>query len=248
MQENIDPTEIIERYLEGELKPEEKTAFENRLRTEATLVEEVALHQHLRKGIQSDGRTRMLDMLAGADRKMPAYHPPAQVIPFGEATRRRFYQIAAAVILLLIPLYLVLDYNRKPSKLFTAYFTPYQSVTVASGDPLAQAMQEYQQQNYAQALPILEKMLSQDGNQDTTLFYQGNSSLALGKTDEAIASFARITASPGNPFYHEAQWYLALAYLKEKQTSAARNQLQAITADNSHPYYNRAAELLQKLK
>jgi FimV-like protein len=248
MHENIDHTEIIERYLEGELSQEERLAFEARLHAETALAEEVALHQHLRTGIQASGRNRMLDMLAETDRKMPAYHPPAQIIPFGEAARSRFYQIAAAVILLLIPLYLVLDYNRRPNKLFAAYFSPHQAVMVESGDPMAQAMQEYQRQNYAQALPILEKMLSERANHDTTLFYQGNSSLALGKADEAISSFEKLTTDQANPFYHEAQWYLALAYLKDKQPEKARNLLNSLSADANHPHQKQAAELLQKLK
>jgi FimV-like protein len=186
-------------------------------------------------------------MMANEDRQMDEYHPPAQVIRFDDATRQRFYWAAAAIVLLLIPLYLVLRPDRQNDKLFATYFKPYQGVSVPASDPLAQAMQEYQQRDYAQALPILNRLLGEGSSEDTTLFFMGNVSLALENSPDAISSFRRITANPKHPYYREAQWYLALAYLQDGEKSEAKEQLQSIVTDTSHPHHQQATELLKKL-
>jgi|GEM_PF-1747362 len=248
MNENIAQTELIERYLDNELSPDEKVRFESRLRTEASLAEDLHLQRQLREGLRAAGRGRLLDVLATEDRQMDEYHPPAQVIRFDDATRQRFYWAAAAILLLLIPLYLILGPGRRDDKLFTFYFKPYQGVSVQAGDPLAQAMQEYQQRDYAQALPILERLLGEGSAEDTTLFFKGNASLALDQTPDAISSFRQIVADPTHPFYREAQWYLALAHLQDGATDEAKVQLQSFVSDTSHPHHQEATELLKKLK
>jgi tetratricopeptide (TPR) repeat protein len=248
MNENIAQTELIERYLDNELSTDEKVRFESRLRNEAGLAEELHLQRQLREGLRAAGRGRLLDMLAAEDRQMDEYHPPAQVIRFDDATRQRFYWAAAAILLLLVPLYLILGPGRRDDKLFAAYFKPYQGVSVQAGAPLAQAMQEYQQRDYAQALPILERLLGEGSAEDTTLFFKGNASLALEQTPGAISSFRQIIANPKHPFYREAQWYLALAYLQDGSADEAKTQLQSFSSDASHPHHEEATELLKKLK
>jgi tetratricopeptide (TPR) repeat protein len=248
MNENIAQTELIERYLDNELSADEKARFERRLGSEAGLAEEVHLQRQLREGLRASGRSRLLGLLADEDRRMDEYHPPAQVIRFDDATRQRFYWAAAAILLLLIPLYLILGPGRRDDKLFAAYFKPYQGVSVQAGDPLAQAMQEYRQHDYAQALPILERLLGEGSAEDTTLFFKGNASLALEQTPGAISSFRQILTNPKHPFYQEAQWYLALAYLQDGSEDEAKTQLQSVAKDSTHPHYGEATELLKKLK
>jgi tetratricopeptide (TPR) repeat protein len=248
MNENIAQTELIERYLDNELSADEKARFESRLGSEAGLAEEVYLQRQLREGLRAAGRNRLLDMLATEDRQMDEYHPPAQVIRFDDATRQRFYWAAAAILLLLIPLYLVLVPGRRDDKLFAAYFKPYQGVSVRAGGPLEQAMEEYRQRDYAQALPILERLLGEGSAEDTTLFFKGNASLALEQTPDALSSFRQILTNPKHPFYREAQWYLALAYLQDGATDEAKTQLQSFVTDASHPHHGEATELLKKLK
>ena len=247
MNENIAQTELIERYLDNELSADEKARFESRLRNEAGLAEEVHLQRQLHEGLRAAGRSRLLGMLAAEDRQMDEYHPPAQVIRFDDATRQRFYWAAAAILLLLIPLYMILGPGRRDEKLFAAYFKPYQGVSVQADAPLAQAMQEYQQRDYAQALPILERLLGEGSAEDTTLFFKGNASLALEQTPDAISCFRQIIANSGHPFYREAQWYLALAYLQDGAADEAKTQLQSLVKDASHPHHQEAMELLKKL-
>jgi FimV-like protein len=247
MEDNSLETELIEKYLDNELTPDEQARLERRIQQEPGLAEEIALHRQLRYGLQSAGRSRMMTILADTERKMEEYHPPAQVIRFDDATRQRFYWAAAIIVLLLIPLYLVLNQNRKADKLFVAYFKPYQGVNVPAGDPLSQAMREYQQRDYAQALPILERLLGEGSSEDTTLFFKGNASLALDQAPEAIHTFESILADPLHPYYKEAQWYLALAYLQDGERKEAKAQLKSVVKDSSHPHYQEASELLKKL-
>jgi FimV-like protein len=251
MEENTLQTELIEKYISDQLSEDEKKAFEQRLQEETALAEEVALHRHLHTGIRTAGRIRLLHQLAADDEQMAPYHPPAQIIPFTEAVRKRFYWAAAAVILFLIPLYLILDYNQRSRSddLFAQYFTPYQETDVdrGSSDPLSAALSQYQKKNYAQALPMLEGIRGSEALQDTTLFIKGNVHLALDQITEAIDCFSTVTSQPGNDYYQEAQWYLALAYLKSKDLSKAKKLLRDIRKEDDHPYQEKAQQLLKDL-
>ena len=78
MIENIALTELIDKYLGGELKPEEKAAFEKRLATETALSEQVTLHRQITASFKSSGRASLLAMLEEEDAKMPAYQEVAE--------------------------------------------------------------------------------------------------------------------------------------------------------------------------
>ena len=75
-------------------------------------------------------------------------------------------------------------------------------------------------------------------------FYKAQSLLKLGDTSSAVALLKKIVGS-GAEFEAEAQWYLALSYLKAKDEKNAKSALQRLISNYS---YNRekAIELLKE--
>jgi hypothetical protein len=260
MIENIALTELIDRYLGGELKPEEKTAFERRLATEPALSEQVTLHRQITASVKSSGRAGLLAMLEEEDAKMPAYQevavaekPEAKVIPFAGRSKQMYYWAAAAVLLLLVPFIFIIRNTTSADKIFANYFKPheYQGVPVSgdTADLSTKAMNHYEEGKYALALPILEKML---GNKAAAAeaevqFYKGNSHLALNHAKDAVACFEAVIAMPANQYTEEAQWYLALSYIKADNKAKAKELLNTIVDTQNHPFHKDASELLKKL-
>lgn len=255
MLENISLAELIDDYLGGRLNQEEKQAFEQRLSTETALAEQVALHRKITAGLQSTGRINMLAFLKEEDAKMPAYEQETEkeegkTITFRPASRQMYYWAAAAVLLLIVPVLLLLRNDVSGEKLADTYFSPYKNQWVApdSDSSLsAQAMEHYENQNYALALPILEKMLGTDTAEAEVQFYKGNSHLALKHTKDAIECFRKVLDMPSNKYTQEAEWYLALSYVQADNEKEAKKVLKEIVAKETHPYHKDAQELLKKL-
>jgi TolA-binding protein len=259
MIENIALTELIDKYLGGELKPEEKAAFEKRLATESALSEQVALHRQITASFRSSGRASMLAMLAEEDANMPAYQevevaeekPEAKVIAFNNKSRQMYYWAAAAVLLLLVPFIFIIR-NNTSERIADRYFEPhkYQGATANNdtADLSTKAMNHYEKGKYALALPILEKMLGNNTTAEAEVqFYKGNSHLALNHPKDAIASFEAVLAMPANQYTEEAQWYLALSYIKAEDKTKAKELLNTIVDTQNHPFHKNASELLKKL-
>lgn len=260
MIENIALTELIDKYLGGELKPEEKAAFEKRLATETALSEQVTLHRQITASFKSSGRASLLAMLEEEDANMPAYQevteeenkPEAKVIAFNNRSRQMYYWAAAVILLLLVPFIFIIRNNTAPDRLAGKYFKPYGNEWVpANGDTAdlsTKAMKHYENENYALALPILEKMLgSNTADEAEVQFYKGNSHLALNHPQDAITCFAAVLNMPANKYTEEAQWYLALSYIKAEDKAKAKDLLNTIVETENHPFHKDATELLKKL-
>jgi tetratricopeptide (TPR) repeat protein len=260
MIENIALTELIDKYLGGELKPEEKASFEKRLATEPALSEQVALHRQITASFKSSGRASMLAMLAEEDAKMPAYHqvevaeekPEAKVIAFDNRSRQMYYWAAAVVLLLLVPFIFIIRNNTSSDRIADKYFQPYEyQGGTANGDTAdlsTKAMQYYTRNEHASAVTLLDKLLGNNTAAEAEVqFYKGNSHLALNHATEAIASFEAVLAMPANQYTEEAQWYLALSYIKAEEKAKAKELLNTIVDTQNHPFHKDATELLKKL-
>lgn len=81
-------------------------------------------------------------------------------------------------------------------------------------------------------------------------FYQALCFLETDKAAAAIAIFKLINLSTivNNSLRDDANWYLALAYLKQKNTNAAGSVLKQIAENKNALHYSAAKELLSELK
>ncbi|WP_373516553.1 tol-pal system YbgF family protein, partial [Pricia sp.] len=103
----------------------------------------------------------------------------------------------------------------------------------------------YEAGNYKTAIDNFEKIPPK--NQKPYLdFYRAQSYLQIDKTEEAKKLF-KTNIRNGSAFVPESHWYLALTYLREKDTENALLQLQALTTRYD---YNKekASTLLQELE
>jgi TolA-binding protein len=88
------------------------------------------------------------------------------------------------------------------------------------------AMQNYSKADYAKAIPGLQAAVKADPQTASFNFYLGASYLLTGQTNPAIVSFRKTISLDNAAFSESAHFYLAKAYLRKKDVSAAKDQLQ----------------------
>jgi tetratricopeptide (TPR) repeat protein len=135
--------------------------------------------------------------------------------------------------------------------LFSNYFEPSKNVSA----PIVRSENEqsattsafivYSKKDYENALVLFEKAYASNKNSEL-LFYEGNALLALGKTNEAITKFKQHLTFL-DILTNRSHWYLALAYLKNKDLELSKNELKALIDSGESFKTKEAKSLLKKL-
>lgn len=245
MPDNIE--QLIEDYLLNRLNPQQRMEFENRLSTDEQLSQQLALRRLAFKGARSAGRDRLRNRLKNIHQEVQK--PPAK-------TRRLWpliTSLAAAVTLLLIGGTLFFrGQNLSPQELFVQNYQAYPLSLTSRGEAeeleRAQLNQRYKNKDYQAALPLFEKLLSQDEKNARLLLGAGISHLELNQTKQAQTYFEAIIAAQDLRLQETARWYLALSFLKEGQVDAARIALENILKNPQAGTYQKAKQLLKDLE
>ena len=166
---------------------------------------------------------------------------------------------AAAVSLILVVSYAVFLYwsASQPARLFAAYFEPapntYITYRSADSNPnpipeeLKQALGYYNTEAFDLSLPHFKNYLADHPDDPQALLLAANAYLQAGQAEQAVQCLLRIEAR-GETLQSEVPWYLALAYLQQKQLPRARQYLENVMATPSSPFREKAGEILEKIK
>lgn len=248
----------IERYLHHQMNEEEERNFAERMKNDDNLKKEVELTAMIIGATKKVGKEQDLSEIetlrqASADdiRKLAERKNPNLVL-------KTVYWVtsSAAVILLAFTINHFYKANSPSQQLFAAYYEPYyddagthRGGSFISGEDsllLTKAMDLYENKNYAEALKVFNN-ISDNYTNDIAL-YKAISLLETNETKQAIQLLIGEIEKNGEgwEYYQDAQWYLALAYIKSKQTKEAKEILQQIVADE-RVYFEKAKELLQRL-
>lgn len=104
----------------------------------------------------------------------------------------------------------------------------------------------YDQSKYEDANSDFSKIKSSEETFYDAQFYSGVSFLALEKADSAIQKFNYVLGFPTQEYYDDAQWYKALALVKQNKTADAKALLK-ILETSSATYKDKAKKLLKDL-
>ena len=171
--------------------------------------------------------------------------------------RSKVFFIAVVVVILIVLGVTFFFFNIKntESDLFAEYFEPFSDVIVnrneEESDLLTIGMAAYNYEDYTIAAIRLEQFLNRDDvsedNQKNAPIYIGISNLAIGNEYSAIKKFKAIIEQ-NNAFVPQAEWYLALAYLKKNDLENCEKQLQNIQTKSQHDYSSEASKLLDEMR
>jgi tetratricopeptide (TPR) repeat protein len=218
--------ELRNLFFEENLSEIEAVTFTELLKTNAGFAEEVAFQKAVKKQLHMQKR-------AATKAELKAF----------ESGRRKIIPLnwtwisAAAVLVLGVCTWIFLQKYEPNKSLYSTYYQPFPNVTAPTvrGEndisEKSKAMNLYDAENYAAALPLFEKLYQTD-SADYSYFYQGICQLELGNMEKAIALFEKTNYKESKPWKNVTDWYLALAYLKAGEAKKAMLQLQKVIAEN----------------
>ncbi|MEO5891234.1 MAG: hypothetical protein ABIQ31_13330 [Ferruginibacter sp.] len=243
-------TDILIQYLDKELSPEKVLQLEQELRQNVSLKQEfenllMAKNAVQLYGLQQNIRslhTGMMDELNLAH----ATSKPALV----RILVRRSMQVAAGLLVVLIGLGVYQYLTISPDKLFRENYQPYQFSVSRSATNTGILEEEYVEKNFPAVIKTFETLSVSDQKQN---FIAGQSYLATGAYAKAITCFANVLSlnKPGTSsiFQDDAQYYLALSYLKNNQVALAYPYFELIYNNSNHLYNDKLTSgFMRKLK
>lgn len=260
--------QLIDDYLNGKLSGPMLQDFEQKMKKDASFKEEVLMHKEVNElmtVIEIEAVTEKARHLLKEEKKSTTTTIPitqttkestAKTIDINQGQNRfSWLKVAAILLLFLLPiLYFVPSILQSPSspQLAATYFeAPKDLVSVTrSTEAINQrqanwqkANQQYQQQNYAGALGILNEI----PNSDTLALAKGLCYYMQDKAQQAIPYFQEIVQTPQSSFNTKASWYLAMSFLKSDQSDKAIPILQNLEKEKVG-YHQEATQILKEIQ
>lgn len=243
----MDKEQLLENYFSHRLTPEQEVLFHDLLERDADFKEQFNFEQDLKRIIKAKENKNLKADLNRFESDI------RQKSPAGSKGGYQTWAIAASVIVLVglgwlgYTNFMGTNYGELYKDNFQEY--PNTVYTISRGDTVEslerEAFAAYESGNFQTALNNFDKILPSD-QKPYLDFYRALSYLQLNKTEEAKKLFIKSIKNDG-AFVPESHWYLALAYLKEKDKENAILQLQELTL---HYDFNKekANALLRELK
>ncbi len=246
--EEMDKMKAIEDLLAGELSAAEESKLRLEIENDPALKEMLTDEELLVAGIRQWSRKELKEKLKQLQAELGPIKVDDEDAPKAKANNWKPL-LAAASITILVALYFVFSgISSSPDKLYDRYYEPYEpysSVIKRGGevdaDRMTNAMLAYENKDYKNAAEQLEGIAPSEERD----FYLAHSYLALGQHTKALPLFEQLAETGAEP-KSTVNWYLALAYLKNKNIPAATETLNRL-AGYDNAYQKRASELLKDL-
>jgi len=219
----MDKELLLYNYFSNHLTEDEEKLFNEFLDSDPEFRTKFEFENDLKRVIKDDQNQVLKAKLIGFEKEIATEAPVAKP----QSSTIRKWSIAASVALLMglgwigYNSLLKTDYEN----LYAANFQEYPNTvyTITRGDNNASVEREafvaYESGNYKEAILNFEKV-QQEESKGYLDFYKAQAYLNLGDNTAAIPLFKGIQSGESD-FNEEANWYLALAYLKQKDKEKA---------------------------
>ncbi len=253
MERRINYSRLTDRYLDGELKDQERKWYEDELLSNPDLVKDLELHRDVNQAIRETDVIRLRNQL---DKIHATVEPEYQESITRKVVQNKYVRIAAASVVVIVALGLFLNYIlSRPAdgtELFQRYYeTPVLSVTVRSNAELDNlfhdAIIHYNNGEFTDALSLFEQVIEKDNSNMKAHLATGISHIEINQTKEAEESFETVIQHKDNLYVDRAEWFLALCYLKLNDLDNARQQFDTIAKNDLSYKQNEAKRILKKL-
>lgn len=241
----------IEDYLEGDMSREERERFEQELKTNTELAEELEMYQSIGKGIKDhysadDLKRKFKTVDDKLDKAESEVKTEQKVVPMNPY---RWFAVAAVVVVLMISGIVIYRtyFATSLDKIALAHWEEDKGLPVLMGpqNALDNAMTLYKEKRYDESLRELKHLLANHSTNDTLNYYAGVVSFKLNKYADAMKYFSNVPAN--SAFKESAEYREALTNLVLGNKDTAIRILQRITSNTSHLYHQQAKEILQSL-
>lgn len=274
MELNEDIFNQIHQYLNNDLKVEERQKFEIQMNQNPALSQEVATQRRIKSGLKVNDYKQQFSNIHARLKKenaLPFFEENSVIKLESRKSNMQYFAYAASIILILsVSLFFYLKPDPielvntkvktkessiktiKPDKIEVA------NVKKPINKPVTIDFNKIYTNNFVKK-PAIESPFSNEKfgvspskivawESDTLNLREGLEYLDVKKTQNAITQFQKLTFSKFENIKFHADWYLALAYIQEKDITKAKKQLTTIAESNEHNYSKRAKELIKLLK
>ncbi|HNW97767.1 MAG TPA: tetratricopeptide repeat protein [Bacteroidales bacterium] len=251
---NIDD---IEKYLNNELSAGELNSFEDELRKNKKLADEVKLRIEVKDFLKSKDEIEYRSLLDEIKEDMIGDENIEQGAKKSKVIRMHPFrwQYAAAAVLLLGMITAAIFFMLRPAeneRLYAQNFTPYNASDLVRSDeqaaltPFQSALNEYNSGNYEKSWKLFKDISSSNQDNAEAFFIRGISAMEINNFDDALSSFIEVANDQNSLYAEHAEWYMALCYLKKDDKENALKYLNKIIAEKNI-YRNKATEIIEKL-
>ena len=261
----------IHQYLNEDLGEEERQKFEIQMNQNLALAQEVAIQRRIKSGLKvNDYRQQFNDIHVQLkkDNALPVFERKSVIKLNSSKLNLRYFAYAASLILMIgVGLFFYLkpvaieplaNTNLKP--LIKA--SKPDKVEIAKGDkPIIKPKTIDYNKIFANNFvknPVIDNPFSTEKlgvspskiatwETDIMNLRKGIEYLEAKKPQYAIDELQKLSTSKFENIKSHGEWYLALAYLQEKDIIKAKKQLKTIVDNEKHIYYRKAKSLLKSL-
>ncbi len=248
--------EIIDQYLSKQLKGDQLSAFESKMSSDATFKKEVETQAFIHRGVNKFGEDEMrlklkkirAEVLSTDQKQEENTEAKGKVVPLGKRKKQNpvlRWSMAASIALALgaAVYFFATRQNISGQDLYANYYQPFSEDinvrNVTAEDIANQASQLYQGKKYKEALPLFLQILEAEPNNAEVQLASGICQLETDNLEKAIQTFSAVS----NPlFKDQAQWYLAMIFLKQSDMANAKTVLESIKEGDYN--YAKAQEIL----
>lgn len=257
----------IDDYLSGNMSIEEKTAFEERLRTDTELASELKLQKDMltmyddqkwlegNKKVLKTSEAKALQSFFESDEATQIQESIKEVVAENRTNtpQKAFWYVgiaASIAVLVTVSLFVFKDTNY--DDLYASYvqIDAIPSLVTRGEDTdklLENAQLLFEDKKYQKATESFTKYHKTETSIDPLSYiYNGIAYIELDKFDEALEQFERL-ASSNTLQAKKANWYKALVFLKQKKKAKLKDVLQTMLSDKNNHKYDQAKELLEKI-
>jgi TolA-binding protein len=226
--------DLLIKYLDNDLEAIEKGLLEERLSSDEKLREKMQSLIMARDAVKYYSLRKQVQEARQKFQSERTITTPgsARVVPIRKIIR---FSIGIAAAILII----IAGYNSftevSPTKIYADVYVSYDlPATRSSAVSIPQTERLYSEKKY-------DSILQLQPNSTKEQLLLGLSAMQVGDYAKAIASFKGIVSGQNN-YRDDAEFYLALSFLRNNQPVDARRIFQSIYNDTLHPYHGRITE------
>lgn len=242
-----DMNELLVQYLDGELQGADKQNIEAQLAADAALQQQYDSLLLTRESIRYYG---LNSKVAGIHQQMMQEMNAAPVKSISQSRRILRYALSvAASLLLLVGGYIAYQFfTLSPDKVYGANYQPYELSSTRDGNTSETATEKaYREGNYKEVMRIYT---AKEDNSTKAAFLNGAAALRLNDYTKAISSFTAVldankTAS-AKTLNDDAEYFLAMTYIRTRDYDYALELLDKIKADPAHTYNSKVTKKLMR--
>jgi tetratricopeptide (TPR) repeat protein len=235
---DADFTDIFDEYTSGRLSGDALKDIEARLQADPDFNDEFERYKIAVEGISEFERERLRQLIKSRKTIYFRPHYPARIMV-----------TAAIILLLLVPSYIIYRTTTFTGRIISEYHTDDPGLPVTMGSVsdtgLMKAMNEYKDDQFDKALPLLDELLKEKPLNDTLNYYAGLCFFEMDSTSKAIACYLKVV-SERSPYYYRAKYNLGLAYVKNNDFDQAMSVFNVVAKSDSD-LKDKAAAILEAL-